>query len=917
MTFTQPHQPSAAPATLLRLLGLAIAVALALLGLGSPASAQCNGRWLTSPEQLRPGLGGGAAPVVVMPNGDLVVGGSFTSAGGSGAVRIARWNGVSWSPPGSGMTGGNEPSVTALAVLPNGDLIAGGVFTTAGGVTVNNIARWNGSAWSAMGSGLVDVIVQDIVVMPNGDIIVGGILVPIGGGSRAYVARWSGVSWVQLGPDVLRQDGGFAGVYSLAVLPNGDLIVGGRFGFASGVSVNNIVRWDGSAYTPLGTVAGFGSRGEVFDIEVLPNGDILAGCGPNFTQSANVFRFNGTSWAPLGSGANQSISGLAVLPNGDLVAGGDFTMIDGVPASRIARWNGSSWASLGPGANAGVRALTMLSNGDLIATGSFTIIGDVTVNRIARWNGSSWTTLGSGINGDINALAVLPGGDVVAGGSFVTAGGTSVNRIARWNGWSWAPLGPGMNGEVRALTLLPNADLVAGGSFAIAGGVPAGRIARWNGSSWEPLGSGTNGEVRALAVLPNGDLIAGGQFTTAGGVVANHIARWDGSVWAPLGSGLNNAVSALIVLPGGHLIAGGSFTSAGGVTANGIARWNGASWEPLGSGMGGVSAPFVSALAVLPNGDLVAGGRFTTAGGAAASNIARWSNSAWSPLGAGLANVDNVFAVVNALAVLPGGQLVAGGQFTNAAGATVNSIARWNGSSWGSLGSGMTGFNSSVRALAVRPGGDLVAGGLFIAAGGTVAGSWARWTDTGIPWVARQPAPASTPATRIARLSATLASGYDFSGPITFQWFRDGQPITNGPAGASPSGGDVTGATGALPRPTSDPTTTITIINVQPSDAGAYTVTFTNSCGTVTSAPATLTITTQACNPADITAIGGPPSAPDGLLTGDDFVAFISAFAAGDLLADIVAIGGVQPPDGLITGDDFNAFIAAFASGCP
>ena len=73
-----------------------------------------------------------------------------------------------------------------------------------------------------------------------------------------------------------------------------------------------------------------------------------------------------------------------------------------------------------------------------------------------------------------------------------------------------------------------------------------------------------------------------------------------------------------------------------------------------------------------------------------------------------------------------------------------------------------------------------------------------------------------------------------------------------------------------------------------------------------------------ACNPADITGIGGPPSGPDGILTGDDFNAFISAFAAGDSLADITGIGGPPSgPDGLITGDDFNAFIAAFASGCP
>ena len=68
--------------------------------------------------------------------------------------------------------------------------------------------------------------------------------------------------------------------------------------------------------------------------------------------------------------------------------------------------------------------------------------------------------------------------------------------------------------------------------------------------------------------------------------------------------------------------------------------------------------------------------------------------------------------------------------------------------------------------------------------------------------------------------------------------------------------------------------------------------------------------------PADIVSIGGSPS-PDGLVTGDDFNAFIAAFAAADGLADIVSIGGTPPSDGLITGDDFNAFIGSFAAGCP
>ncbi len=69
-------------------------------------------------------------------------------------------------------------------------------------------------------------------------------------------------------------------------------------------------------------------------------------------------------------------------------------------------------------------------------------------------------------------------------------------------------------------------------------------------------------------------------------------------------------------------------------------------------------------------------------------------------------------------------------------------------------------------------------------------------------------------------------------------------------------------------------------------------------------------------NPADIVSIGGDP-VPDGLVTGDDFNAFIAAFGAQDLLADITGVGGPPAlPDGLLTGDDFIAFINAFAQGC-
>ena len=278
-------------------------------------------------------------------------------------------------------------------------------------------------------------------------------------------------------------------------------------------------------------------------------------------------------------------------------------------------------------------------NGQLVAGGEFWMAGSVTCNGLASWNGSSWQTLGSEMAGGsdwgpfLTSLTVY-NEQLVAGGDFTAAGGVGCNYIASWNGSSWQPLGSGMAGggvfgpAVIALTVY-NGQLVAGGYFTTAGGVGCNYIASWNGSSWQPLSSGvyteSNCSVNVLTVY-NGQLVAGANFTTAGGVACNYIACWDGSSWQPLGSGMSNQVNDLTVC-NGQLVAGGNFTTAGGVACNYIASWNGSSWQPLGGGMGGGSSypvgPYVGSLVVY-NGQLVAGGNFTRAGGLACNYIARW-----------------------------------------------------------------------------------------------------------------------------------------------------------------------------------------------------------------------------------------------------------------------------------------------------
>ncbi len=92
-----------------------------------------------------PGVNGVVRAAAVGPNGEIYVGGDFTMAINSSgnyfpANHVARWDGSGWSALGSGV----DNTVTALAVTPQGELFVGGYFTSAGAASANHVAKWNG-----------------------------------------------------------------------------------------------------------------------------------------------------------------------------------------------------------------------------------------------------------------------------------------------------------------------------------------------------------------------------------------------------------------------------------------------------------------------------------------------------------------------------------------------------------------------------------------------------------------------------------------------------------------------------------------------------------------------------------------------------------------------------------------------------
>jgi hypothetical protein len=586
------------------------------------------------------------------------------------------------------------------------------------------------------------------------------------------IARWDGARWFPLG-------GGLNGtVRALAVFDDGHgpaLFAGGMFTAVNGPAIQNIARWDGQSWSAVGT----GVNGEVRALVVFDDGAgpaLFAGGQFQITGvpgTDHIARWDGTSWMPLGSGVQYggitSVNALAVFDEGlgpRLFVGGDFTSASGVPANRIARWDGSAWSALGNGVSGGNAIVTALANCDLgsgpalYTSGQFTSAGGAGASHIARWNGTSWSSLGSGLAVEALALCAFDEGSGVpalfAVGLFQSAGGNpAAHYIARWNG-SWSAVGGGLDLLASAAAVLDDGQgpkLYVGGLFHLAGSVGSEFIARWDGAQWLPLSTGRGtggqlGQVWALSVISTSagdELFAGGAFTSVGTLPASSIARWSGGAWTSLGSGIDGNVYALASSangPGGgpELYAGGVFGLAGGATANCLARWDGSGWSAVGGGLASPTGVNVDSLCISsvgpdPGTNLYVGGLFTSAGGVQVSDIARWDGTAWHALGTGLASSSGS-AAAKSLAIFDDGSgpaLFVGGVFGFAGGVPAHRIAKWDGNTWSALGTGIGGGFDGVLALASFDDGTgraLYVAGDFTSAGGIPAQSIARWNGT-------------------------------------------------------------------------------------------------------------------------------------------------------------------------------------------
>ncbi|HWT25441.1 MAG TPA: hypothetical protein VN213_18195, partial [Solirubrobacteraceae bacterium] len=546
----------------------------------------------------------------------LYVGGSFDRAGAVDTAGFAaldlpagRWEGF-----GAGVRNGDFPgTVDSLAVAAaTGTVFLGGRFTHADTVETCGVATFGGGKYGSLGGftyydGTTGVNVVALA-HAGGRLHAAGEFTAAGGVPAQHWVMHDGTAW-SVPAEVSNP------VLALAAYGDG-VVVAGTFGYSGALRVPHAGIWTPGGWQTFGQGVAYDPYADtsVFALAATDSGVYAGGyfdqVGP--VPVASVAEWRDGRWRDMAGGV-QSPSALgevfAMLAVGDeLYITGQFETAGGVAAANIARWDGERWWPLGAGIQGMGLALAMLA-GRLYVGGGFYLAGDVPAYNVASWDPATetWSAVGSApvYDGQVLALAGLRDRYLVVGGGFTKlyAGRFQVSNLNSivlfdthappepanpWAGYSRLPgVTTGwMAGVVQAMRVIGD-DLYVGGAFSEAGveawadppveGFPAANLAVWRYRGGEPgkewsAPAGTDQAVTAFDTLDGRSLVVGGWFGSAGGLPAGAVAELDPATgtWTTYGSGIGfgarggRQAQALAQSAAAGLWVGGTFTVAGG-----------------------------------------------------------------------------------------------------------------------------------------------------------------------------------------------------------------------------------------------------------------------------------------------------------------------------------------------------------------
>ena len=352
--------------------------------------------------------------------------------------------------PGSGASA----AVTCMALQTNGQIVIGGAFTTFNGANQKYVTRLNtdGSIDGTFGVVEAGNNVQALALQADGKILIGGAFAGVNGLQfPQHVARlrYDGSVDTSFNPGITDTNNpsiqrGY--VFAVAVQNDGKVLIGGNFFYRNSTIINNAARF--STNGTLDATFNAGGGGAPFNVYAMglqSNGQLIMGLqyGNNLERLNTDGSVDSNFLATVTGGTVYSI---AVLTNDMLMIGGDFTSINGYSRQGIARLNadGSVDTTFNPGtgANNTVRCVAIQADGKVLVAGYFSSINGIKRNGIARLQANGTVDGGFNPGCGVNTpncfpiLCMVPQSDgkTLFGGQFTQFNGTNINYIARLNG---------------------------------------------------------------------------------------------------------------------------------------------------------------------------------------------------------------------------------------------------------------------------------------------------------------------------------------------------------------------------------------------------------------------------------------------------------------------------------------------------
>jgi uncharacterized delta-60 repeat protein len=316
---------------------------------------------------------------------------------------------------------------------------------------------------------------------------------------------------------------------SIAVQPDGKILVGGIFGKLGGAACNGMGRLnaDGTLDT---TFSRAGGSGDTASLAVQSTGAIWAG-GPILA----LLEQSGAINISYTSRPNRNVATIVEQADGKILIGGSFTMAGGQARNGIARLNadGSLDQDFDPGTDGTVLSLAVQTDGKIVVGGAYSVMAGGLLSNLGRLNpdGSLDSGFTPGTDNQVTCVVVQADGKVLVGGNFSLLNGQEQRYIGRLNAdgtldADFQPTNPICSG-ICSLAVQADGRILVAGFLMDPVTFQSYSIGRLNpdGSLDSTFQAKVDFVISAIALQADGKVLVGGWFSTLAGQPRTDIGR--------------------------------------------------------------------------------------------------------------------------------------------------------------------------------------------------------------------------------------------------------------------------------------------------------------------------------------------------------------------------------------------------------